>query len=549
MTYVESAYQWALDVTEGRELRSQTIIKACQRFLDDIDRDFGYHFDVDKAETACRTAAHFPHVKGKWAANQELFKPEPWQCFILANLFGWVDSDGLRRFRETYIEIPRKNGKSYLAAIIGILCFTAKSDFGAEVYSGATTEKQAWEVFRPAKQICDRMPALKEQFGIEINAKSLTRPAEGSRFEPVIGKPGDGASPSCAIADEVHEHKTSDLIDTMQTGMGARDQSLLMLITTAGTDFGGPCRERRKDAMDILDGSVDDETVFSLIFTIDDEDEWDTIEAAKKANPNFGISVSEKFIEAQLNKARRSATAQAAYKTKHLNLWVGAKAAWMNMIAFQKCKSVRPIEDFRGQPCWVGLDLATKTDLAAWVALFDVDGVVHCYPRFYLPETAVYDGRNNRYRGWVESGHVTVTDGDVTDFSYIENDLIDFADQYRVERLSYDPWQASQMAHHLSSAGMNIVECRNTVQNMSEPMKELEALILQSRFKFNSSPVYTWNMGNVVAKMDAKDNIFPNKEAAENKIDGVVATIFAMNGLIAEREAASYLSGNDLVIL
>jgi phage terminase large subunit-like protein len=536
MNYVLSAVQWAEDVVNGKEIRSKTIIDACNRFLDDLEKDWKYTFDVSRAQTACDTAAKFPHVKGKWAANKELFEPRPWQCFILCNLFGWVDGEGLRRFRETYIEIPRKNGKSYLAAIIGILCFTAKSDFGAEVYSGATSEKQAWEVFRPAKQICERLPELRDHFGIEVNAKSLTRPSEGSRFEPVIGKPGDGASPSCAIADEVHEHKTSDLIDTMQTGMGARDQSLLVLITTAGTDFGGPCRERRRDALDILSGSVEDETVFALIFTIDEDDEWDTEEAARKANPNYGISVSSSFLTAQLSKARRSSSVQASYKTKHLNVWIGAKSAWMNMLAFQKCKSAVRLDEFKGESCWIGLDLATKTDLAAWVAIFEQENNLHCFPRFYLPETAVYDGRNNRYRAWVEGGHITVTDGDVTDFDLIESDLIDFANEFRIERLNYDPWQASQMAHHLDSAGLETVECRNTVQQMSEPMKELEALILQDRFRFDGNPVYTWNMGNVVAKLDAKDNIYPNKEASENKIDGIVATIMALNGWIAERE-------------
>lgn len=550
--HTERAYEWAEGVISGDIPQSQYVVNACNRFIRDFDSDV-FEYSVEEAEKVCNWIENLPHVKGKWAGKKETLTLEPWQSFIVCNIFGWLlISTGKRRFRDAYAEIPRKNGKSFLAAAIGLYMFCADNEHGAEVYSGATTEKQAFEVFKPARLMVLREPDLKNKYDISPQIKNLAIISDGSKFEPLIGKPGDGSSPSCAIVDEYHEHASSDLVDTMATGMGAREQPLLLTITTAGTDFGGPCKEKRDDAIKILDGTFEDDTQFAIIFGIDEGDQWDTEEALVKANPNIDVSVSREYLLAELGKAKRSASKQNAYKTKHLNLWVGAKVSWLNMLELQLCKKPNlSIEDFHGQECYIAVDLATKRDVACVAYLFPNDGKYTAFVHHYLSYASVYEeAKNHRYKGWGEAGLLNVTDGNITDIDTIESDVIEACGKFQVNEIAYDPWQASQMAIHLVNNQLPAVEVRQIVQNFSEPMKELEALIAQRKFDYNGDPVLTWMFGNVLAKTDKKDNIFPDKQKPENKIDGVVALIMALNrAMAATKPDESILSkGVDLVI-
>lgn len=537
MTYADRAKGYAVDVVSGDIPACKHVVSACQRYLDDLGRD-----DIELRETEadrwCRFLEKLPHVKGRWAAQKQTLDLSDWQVFCTVNIFGWY-RNGKRRFRDVYIEVPRKNGKTFWIAGIGVGMLTIEREYGAEVYCGATSEQQAWEVFRPAKQIAERLPGLREQFGLEVNAKTLIKLDDLSRFAPVIGNPGDGASPSCGIADEFHEHRTSDLIDTFETGMGAREQPLLLQITTAGSDMGGPCYAKRSDVIKILSGAVDDDAVFGIIYGLDDDDQWDTTEALIKANPNYGISVAADFLEGQLKQARRSPHKQAAYKTKHLNIWVGAKSAWMNMLAFQACRKDIRLEDMKGQPCYVGIDLASKIDIASMAILFPPGKFPkwRAFVKHYLPEDTILD--RDRYKGWHASGHLTSTPGNVTDFEYIEDDLMALKSEYQIREVPFDPFQATQFSIRMMEQGFPMVEVGATVKNFSEPMKMLEALILERKIEFEKDPVLLWMFGNVVARLDKKDNIFPDKERPENKIDGVVALIMSLNRAIGETTKGS----------
>lgn len=545
----QRAFRYARQVEAGEIPVCRFVTLACARFLRDLEReDWIYRYDEALADHAARWIEMLPHTKGRWAAKQEPIVLQGWQCFLVCNLFGWIHREtGLRRFREAYVEVPRKSGKSLLAAAIGAYMFAADGDFGAEVFSGATTEQQAWEVFRPARQFAERLPLLRETYGIEVHAKSLSIPANGSRFAPVIGKPGDGASPSCALIDEFHEHQTADLYSTMRTGMGAREQPLLFVITTAGVDFGGPCYERRSDAIRVLEGTVEDDTLFVVIYTIDDDDQWDSEESVRKANPNFGISVSAEFLLQEMARARRSASAQNAFKTKHLNVWVGARTAWLNMLALQRCK--RPDlarSAFAGVECVIGLDLASKVDVASMAILFrDGEGYAGFW-RHYLPEETVLRSSQDRYRAWADVGLLVTTPGEVIDFDFIEQDLREIAAEHVVREVAFDPYQATQFCAHMEAEGFEMVEVRPTVLSFSEPMKALEALILSKKFTYDGDPVATWMFGNVVAKADAKDNIYPRKDRDELKIDGVVALLMALNRMMAAGPAEH--SGELLVV-
>jgi phage terminase large subunit-like protein len=544
--HVVKASEYRDGVISGDILTGELAKAACKRQVDDlkkwpattaeecIERGDPYWFDPKKGEKVCKFIETLPHVKGKWAAKRELIELQAHQCFRLSTLFGWVKPDGTRRFSEAYNEIPRKNGKSIEAAGVGLYCFCADGEYGAEVYSGATSEKQAWEVFRPAKQMAERAEFLKDTFSININAKNMIRLQDYSRFEPVIGNPGDGSSPSCAIIDEYHEHKTSDLYDTMVTGMGARDQGLAFIITTAGDNLAGPCYAKRDYSIKVLKGIIKDDSLFAIIYTADEGDDWTDINTLRKANPNFDVSVRASFLAEQLEKAKNNPRIQASFKTKHLNMWVGSRSAWMNMEAWRMCPGRKSLEELKGRPCFAALDLASKLDITAYMKLFPPHGddpLWHVHGKYYLPEDVI-DKKSSpnisAYTQWNKEGLITLTPGNVTDYEYIKDDIIEDSKEFELLEIPYDPWNATHLASLLLEDGANMIEYRPTVQNFSEPMKELEAMVYAKKIAHGNCPVLTWMASNVTAKLDKKDNIYPNKEQTESKIDGIIALIMTI---------------------
>jgi phage terminase large subunit-like protein len=536
-THVEAANGYVGDVLSGDVPACEWVVLACKRHRGDLvaakAKGWPYRFDEAKAERACRFMELLPHVKGRWAggAVPQRLRLEPWQCFVVCSVFGWVSkATGFRRFRKARVYLPRKDGKSMLAAGIGLYMFAADGEPGAEVYSGATSEKQAWEVFGPARQMALRSQDLLDQFGVEVNAKGLVRLEDMSKFEPIIGNPGDGASPHCSITDEFHEHATDTQLATMETGMGARDQPLSLVISTAGDNLAGPCRDDWLECQKLLQQVKHDETVFALIFTIDATDDWTSEAALRKANPNYGVSVSSEFLQAQQREAIDNPRKQGHFKTKHLNLWVQARDAYINMQRFAECEvKGLHLSQFLGQRCLIGLDLASKVDLAAFEILFPLDfGRYARFGRYYLPEATVELKENQHYRAWRDLGLLTVTPGNIIDFMQIEADLLEFCSDYQVEAVGYDPHQATMLVTRLTDQGVPAVEFRPTVLNFSEPMKEIEALVRDRRLEHDGDPVMTWAMSNVVARVDAKDNVYPRKERNENKIDPFVALCMAM---------------------
>lgn len=537
--HVNASNKYARDVVNGRIPACKWVKLACQRHLNDlkkISRHFPYQFDKDKAETACKFVELLPHVKDDWAKKKQLIKLEAWQAFNFCSIFGWVKKkDGKRRFIEAYNEIPRKNGKSVMAAGTGLLCFVADGEYGAEVYSGATTEKQAWEVFRPARKMVQQTPFLKEAAGIEVNAKDMLTIEDGSRFEPLIGNPGDGSSPSCAIIDEYHEHKNSDLYSTMRTGMGTRSQPLRYIITTAGFNISGPCFEKRKEVEAMLSGTVKNERLFGIIYTIDPDDDWTDPTNLKKANPNYGVSVKEETLLAELEQAINFTSGQNDFKTKHYNIWCNAKDAWLNLQNWEKCRRSLHIEDFKNIECYDGLDLASRLDICSHVKLFkkniDCKDHYYCFGWHYLPENTINASDNNKnrdaYQGWVNEKALISTHGDEIDFNQIRDNVLELAADNPPNEIAYDQWRASQLAHQLEEEGASTVEVKQGYA-LSPAMRELEAAIQSGRFHHDGNPVMTWMASNVVTR-ELKGNLCPMKESNDRKIDGMVALLMAMD--------------------
>jgi phage terminase large subunit-like protein len=352
----------------------------------------------------------------------------------------------------------------------------------------------------------------------------------------------------------LHAHKSRELWDVIETGTGKRDQSLLWAITTAGTNRAGICYEVREYLTKVLAGVADDPAFFGCIWTIDADDDWMAEASFRKANPNWGISVMPDVVMGLVAKAMQMPAAQNNLRTKHLDVWCNADSAWMDMAAWDRAADpTLDIADFEGDPCVVGLDLATKTDIAAKMRLFrrHINGVAHYYAfgQYYLPESAVQDGRNSQYGGWEVTGRLTVTDGDVLDFSRIEQDLLDDSSRFKVDEIAYDPWQAADLAQRLQANGANVIEYRNTVGNFSAPMKEIDALARQGRLHHDGDPVLAWMVSNVVCHVDQKDNIYPRKERPENKIDGLVALVMAMGRAMLGGGSSPYSDGRGLMVL
>jgi phage terminase large subunit-like protein len=527
--------------------------QACQRHLDDLNKaDWPYRFDYDAAEKVAKFSTLFTHIKGPLSGR--FLSLEGWQAFILTCVFGWVwKHNGKRRFRRTYIEVPRGNGKTTISVTPALYMLAADKEGGSEVYSAARIRDQAKVAFSIAQQMARKNPAFLNKLGVDVLAHRIVQQNSASFFEAVSSDADslDGKNVHFGLIDELHAHRTRDVYDAIETGAGKRDQSLLWAITTAGSDKTGIAYEQRSYVLNILKGTIVDESFFGIVYTIDDGDDWTEESTWRKANPNYGVSVEAENLAAMCRKAMQSPASQAAFLTKHLNVWIQTDQALYDMRAWEKCADAKiNIEDFAGKPCRIAVDLATKIDVAAVIVLFDDGERVVAFPRFYVPEAAIEETRNASYRAWQIEGHLIDTPGDVIDFERIEDDIRADLDRFDVIEIGVDPWQSAQMANSLTASGANVLEYRQVISTMSEPTKELDALMRTGGLAHNGNPILAWMIGNVVGHYDAKENVYPRKERPENKIDGAVALIMALGmKLKGEQDGGSYLSNEDLMIL
>ena len=556
--YVSIAHEYAADVIAGRVVACRYVGQACERHQADVARAEGeewpYRLDRMRAGAVCRFVELFPHIKGSKA--NRLIELEPWQVFVLVSVFGWVYKvTGLRRFKKAYIEVPRGNAKSTLSAPIALYGLAADGEQGAEVYSAATTRDQARIVFDVARHMVKRTPGFRRRFDVHLAAHAIAQPDTASIFKPLSAEADtlDGLNVHFVVVDELHAHPTRDVFDVLETGTGKRNQSLMWIITTAGNDRAGICYEVRGDVLKILSGTVSDDTIFGIVYTIDEPDpkhnppipgdDWATEAAWKKANPNWGVSVVPEVVAAHARKAMRTPSAQNNFLTKYLDIWVNADVAWMDMRAWKACADpLLKIENFAGQRGWGAVDLASKVDVAAVVRLFfkgaGADRQYYAFPLFYLPEKALTESDNSQYSGWVRDGYLRATSGTVTDYDEIEEEIKLWPSQWEVQEVAFDPFQATQFSSHMLDSGFPMVEVGATVKNLSDPMKELDGLVRDGRLHHDGNPVLEWMVSNVVCHYDRKDNVFPVKESNKKKIDGAVALIMALSrAMVAPDEA------------
>lgn len=555
--YVEAALAYAKAVIAGEIAACKWTHLACQRQLDDLARQtneqWPWQFDQALASRPCEFIELLPHIKGKWAREGRLIELEPWQCFILTTVFGWVHKETrLRRFKEGYTEVPRKNAKSTLSSGLALYMLSADGEHGAEIYSAATTRDQARIVFDDAKAMAERTPGLRTELGLAILQHSLTVAYRASKFTPLAaeGSTLDGLNVHFAVIDELHAHKTRAVYDVIDTARGAREQSLLWNITTAGTDRSGICYERRTHVTKVLDGVINDPSMFGIIYTIDDGDDPHDPRSWSKANPNWAKSVLEDDMIAASRKAESMPSALNNFLTKRLNVWVNGESAWMDMRAWDKSGNsyLRDnLAEFYGAKAWIGLDLAQKKDFAALSLVFEAELPERQFDgstaytrkwcvcmRLYLNELAVQESGNAHLAGWARQGYVQVTDGDITDFDVVAEDLRTMCRNFDVQEIAFDPALSMYFAGKLIEEGLPLVEITQRALFFTPPLIQVENLVLEKKLAHDGNPVMTWMVSNLVVK-ESKFNELksPTKERPENKIDGPIAMLMALGRALA----------------
>lgn len=540
--YIDAAHTYAQQIVSGDTPACKWTRMAAERQLVDLARepgpDWPWVFDAERAIRPCYFIELLPHIKGEWAAQHALITLEPWQVFIVTTVFGWVHRDtGYRRFREVYLEVPRKNAKSTLSSGIALYMLAADGEHGAEVYSAATTREQARIVFDVAREMAARSPGLRDQLGVALLAHSITAAYTSSKFLPLAAEAStqDGLNVHLAVLDELHAHKRRELYDVLDTARGSRRQSLIWIITTAGTDRSGICYARRTHITKILERVIADENVFGIIYSIDDADDPHSPSSWAKANPNWQISVLQADMEAASRKAEAMPSDLNNFLTKRLNVWVNGESPWMDMRAWERCADhTLQLADFAGEKCWAGLDLAQKKDFAAYVLVFCRDGVWSVFTRLYLNELAVQESGNAHLAGWARSGYVTVTDGDITDFDVLADDMRADCKRFDVQEIAFDPALSMYFAGKLIEDGLPLVEITQRSLFFTPPLIQVENLVLEKKLKFDGNPVMTWMVSNLVVKVSKFNELrSPTKERPENKIDGPMAMLMALGRAMA----------------
>jgi len=548
--YTQAAQTYALRVLAGEIPACKWVRLACERQLADlqrpIDASWPWVFDPARAARPCEFIELLPHIKGKWARERRLIELEPWQIFILTTVYGWVHHEtGLRRFLEVYEEEPRKNAKSTKGAGVLLYMLAADSEHGAECYTAATTRDQARIVFDDARAMAERTPDLRTYLGVAILQHSLTVAHTASKAAPLAaeGSTLDGLNVHFALLDELHAHKTRAVYDVIDTARGAREQSLLWTITTAGTDRSGICYERRTHVTKILERVVTDDRVFGIIYTIDDGDDPFDPASWAKANPNYGISVLPGDMEAAARKAEAMPSALNNFLTKRLNVWVSGESPWMDMRAWERCRDAGGLQlaDFAGERCWIGLDLAQKRDFAALCLAFEREGTWYVFVRLYLNELAIQESGNAHLSGWARQGYVQVTDGDLTDFDQVAEDLRGYCRQFDVQEVAFDPALSMYFAGKLIEEGLPLVEIAQRAMFFTPALLQVENMVHEGLLRHDGNPVMTWMISNLVVKVSKFNELrAPTKERPENKIDGPMAMLMALGRALAGGNTSSF---------
>jgi len=540
-----SAEKYIGDVMGQRVVACHWVQAACRRHVADL-RDGpgrGLRFDEEAAIKVLKFFSILKHSKGEWAGQP--LRLEPWQQFLIWALFGWKREDGTRRFRTAYIEVARKNGKSTLGAGIGLYLFAADGEPGAEVYSAATKRDQARITHSEAMRMVRASPMLSKR--VKPFKDNLNVPNTASKYEPLGADADtmDGLNVHGAIIDEVHAHKTRETWDVLDTATGARRQPLLFGITTAGFDRQSLCWQLNEYSKKVLDGIIEDDSFFGLVYTLDEKDDWQDETTWIKANPNLGVSKKLDDLRRKAARAKEMPAALNSFLRLELNIWTQSETKWMAMEHWRQCGQRVSEEALQGRKCFAGLDLSSTIDLTALVLVFAPVKTGDPYvvvPRFWIPEEnlkqRVHDDRVP-YDAWLRAGYLMATPGNVIDYDFIFFQIAADMKRFQIAECAFDRWGAARVVNVLQNMGLTCVEFGQGFASMSPPMKELERLTLSHQIAHGNNPVLMWMADNVVAAEDPAGNIKPDKSKSREKIDGIVALIMGLDRAMRHQGAES----------
>jgi len=509
-----------------------------------VDVHNGYWFDSRAATVGVNFFERvLRHVKGEWAGQP--FKLAPWERTIVRDLLGWKRPDGTRRYRTAYIEVPRKNGKSSLAAGLALYLLFADEEPGAEVYSAAADREQAAIVFDLAREMVDGSPILAGR--AQTYRRSIVVPGTRSGYRVLSADVPTKHGLNChgVVVDELHAQPNRELVDVLVTGTGARRQPLVVLITTAGFDRESVCWEYHEYARQVLAGIIDDDSFYGTIWAADEADDWLNEEIWAKANPNLGVSVKLEYLRNEAKRAQQVPAYQNTFRRLHLNQWTQQETRWLPLDAWDRCGAPFDVKLLAGAGCYGGLDLASTSDIAAFVLCFPSEpGEEERYvwlPHFWIPEENMVErARRDRvpYDAWVRQGLMTATEGNVIDYGYIVREIEALAERYDLREVAFDRWGAFQVSQQLEGAGLTMVGFGQGFVSMAGPTKELLRLVLDGRLAHGGHAVLRWMADNMVVTTDAAGNVKPNKAKSREKIDGMVAGIMALDRAMRHGDAA-----------
>lgn len=514
------------------------------------------HYDKSKADRAVAFIENLRHTKGKWAGRKFLLLP--WQEQIIRDLFGIVGESGKRQFLIAYVEIPKKQGKSELAAAIALYLLYADNEPSAEVYGAACDRSQASIVFDVAKQMVQMTPALLKRSKITAATKRIVNYSNVGFYQVLSAETGTkhGLNVSGLVFDEIHAQPNRKLYDVLTKGSGdAREQPLFFIITTAGTDKNSICYELHSKALDIKAGRKKDHAFYPVVYGLTEEDDWNNEANWYKANPSLGHTISIERVREAYRNAIENPAEENVFKQLRLNIWTSATVCWIPDHIYMRGDLPIDIEALLGRECYGGLDLSSTSDVTAFVLVFPPRSEDEKYvvlPFFWLPEdTLPLRCRRDHvlYDVWEIQGYLQTTEGNVIHYGFIEKFIEGLGEKYHIKEIAYDRWNATQMVQNLEDMGFIVVPFGQGYKDMSPPSKELYKLLMEGNINHGGHPVLKWMAQNVVMRQDPAGNIKPDKEKSVEKIDGIVATIMALDRCIRNKDDRSVYDGRGILIL
>ncbi|WGM07663.1 terminase large subunit [Arsenophonus nasoniae] len=518
-------------------------IPACKRLKQAVNRYFNdrnnpvYTFDTPTVARFIAFSRLCPHVKGHLRGKP--IQLEPWQQFAIANILGFKEvSTGRRKYRSAYIQVPRKNAKSTLAAILANW-FLIMEGGQQDIYTAAVSRDQARIVFDDARQMCLLSPSLKKR--LTIQQHKIIYPKNNSLLKPLAAKAAtiEGTNPSLAIVDEYHLHPDNAVYSALELGMGARPEALLFAITTAGSNVISACKQHYDYCCQILDGEAQNESLFALIYELDEDGELDDEHNWVKANPNLNVSVESHALNDTIKKARGIPSQWTEMLTKRFNIWCQGQTPWMGEGAWAACQRDYKETDLKGKTCYAGMDLSSTNDITSVCYTFPQENALLLLSRHYIPEAQLQSPANkNRaiYHQWVRLGWLRTTKGDCIDYDRIRDDILKDSEQFEIKLIGFDTWNATHLRTQLQGAGLDVEPFPQTYMRLSPVAKSAEVFVNRQNIHHNGDPVLTWAIANVVMETDANANIKPNKKKSANKIDPALAFLMSFGTWQIEHE-------------